>query len=119
MSNIKESLKKAEELLKKGSVIITAVDISAGVLQEAQLYFESENQAVMDCVNKDDLVQNWPDTGVYALTQNGKFCEVTMFEGAEDMYFRTDGTKEEKDDLGPLPSIVFMESVEAISQLRF
>ena len=77
----------------------------------------------MDIVTKDDLVQNWPDTGVYSFLPqasggNGAFREVKMFEGAEDMYFRIDGTTREADDFGPLPGVVFMEAVEAISQLR-
>ena len=41
-----------------------------------------------------------------------------MFEGEEDMYFRIDGTHEEKDDFGPLPSVRFMETVEAVCGLR-
>ena len=41
-----------------------------------------------------------------------------MFEGEEDMYFRVDGTHEESDDLGMLPSVLFLETVEAICNLK-
>ena len=109
---------RAREILKSEAVIISAADIRDGVMQQVQLYFESEGQAVMDVVNKDDLVQNWPDAGAYVLDCDGKFRKVTMFEGEEDMYFRTDGTKEEKDDFGELPNVIFLETLEEISQMR-
>ena len=67
MSTTAQLVKKAAELLKRDAVIITGAEIdSSGVMQRVQLYFWSENQAVMDIVTKDDLVQNWPDTGVYS-----------------------------------------------------
>ena len=109
---------RAKEILKSEAVIISAVDIKNGVMEQVQLYFESEGQAVMDVVNKDDLVQNWPDAGAYAFNSDGKFRKVTMFEGEEDMYFRVDGQKTESDDFGPLPGVAFLEVLEEISQLR-
>ena len=118
MSNTKALLERAGEILKSEAVIISAADIKDGVLQQVQLYFESEGQAVMDVVNKDDLVQNWPDAGAFAFNTDGKFRKVTMFEGEEDMYFRVDGTKEEADDMGDLPNVIFLEALEEISQLR-
>ena len=117
MSNSK-LIEKAKEILKSEAVIISAADIKEGVMESVQLYFESEGQAVMDVVSKDDLVQNWPDAGAYAFNSDGKFRKVTMFEGEEDMFFRVDGQKTESDDFGPLPGVVFLEVLEEISQLR-
>ena len=113
----------AKKLMLADAVVITACDVKDGVLEQLQLYFWSEGQAVMDVVSKDDLVQNWPDTGVYALivspgAPERSFKKVAMFEGEEDMYFRIDGTHTEADDLGNLPGVSFMETVEKISLLR-
>ena len=123
MADTKQLVAKARELLLAEAVIITGCDRTDGVIDQVQLYFWSEGQAVMDIVSKDDLVQNWPDTGVYSLvvtpgSAERSFKRVTMFEGEEDMYFRIDGTKTEADDLGNLPNVAFMEAVEEISQLR-
>ena len=123
MAETKQLVAKARELLLAEAVIITGCDRTGGVIDRVQLYFWSENQAVMDIVSKDDLVQNWPDTGVYSLvvspgSAERSFKRVTMFEGEEDMYFRIDGTRTEADDLGNLPGVAFMEAVEGISQLR-
>ena len=123
MADTKQLVAKARELLLAEAVIITGCDRTGGVIDQVQLYFWSEDQAVMDIVSKDDLVQNWPDTGVYSLvvspgSAERSFKRVTMFEGEEDMYFRIDGTKTEADDLGNLPGVAFMEAVEGISQLR-
>ena len=123
MADTKQLVAKARELLLAEAVIITGCDRTDGVIDQVQLYFWSEDQAVMDIVSKDDLVQNWPDTGVYSLvvspgSAERSFKRVTMFEGEEDMYFRIDGTRTEADDLGDLPVVAFMEAVEGISQLR-
>ena len=123
MAEVKAITAKARELLAAEAVIVTACDVKDGVIERLQVYFWSEGQAVMDVISKDDLVQNWPDTGVYSLVVSAggaerSFKKVAMFEGEEDMYFRIDGTRTEADDLGPLPPVAFMESVEAISQLR-
>ena len=123
MPNAEQFAAKAAELLKKDAVIITAVEIKHGIVNRIQVYFWSDGQAVMDIINKDDLVQNWPDTGVYTLNTNAKNCDsafrkVEMFEGEEDLYFRVDGTHEESDDFGTLPSVLFLETVEAICNLK-
>ena len=123
MAEVKAITAKARELLAAEAVIVTACDVKDGVIERLQVYFWSEGQAVMDVISKDDLVQNWPDTGVYSLVVSAggaerSFKKVAMFEGEEDMYFRIDGTRTEADDLGTLPPVAFMESVEAISQLR-
>ena len=112
-----KTLEKISATLKAGSPVVTAADVKHGVMEQVQLYFESEGQAVMDVVSKDDLVQNWPDAGAYVFNCDGKFRKVTMFEGEEDMYFRTDGTKEEQDNFGELPNIIFLETLEEISQM--
>ena len=117
MSNSK-LIERAREILKSEAVIISAADIKEGIMEQIQLYFESDGQAVMDVVSKDDLVQNWPDAGAYAFNSDGKFRKVTMFEGEEDMYFRVDGQKTESDDFGPLPGVTFLEVLEEISQLK-
>ena len=124
MADVKSIVAHARKLLAGDeAVIVTACDLKDKVLERIQLYFWSEGHAVMDIVSKDDLVQNWPDTGVYSLVvtpgaPERSFKKVAMFEGEEDMYFRIDGTKTEADDLGSLPPVAFLESVEAISQLR-
>ena len=123
MTDVKSIVGAARKLLVAEAVVITACDIKDGVIERVQLYFWSENQAVMDVVTKDDLVQNWPDQGVYSLIVSPggaekSFKKVAMFEGEEDMYFRIDGTRTEADDLGDLPPVAFMESVEGISQLK-
>lgn len=123
MPNAEQLAAKAAELLKKDAVIITAVEIKHNIVNRIQVYFWSDGEAVMDIINKDDLVQNWPDSGVYTLNTNAKNCDcafrkVEMFEGEEDMYFRIDDTHEEADDFGPLPTVLFLETVEAICRLK-
>ena len=122
MADVKNIVSNARKLLAAEAVIVTACDIKEGVIEHLQVYFWSEDQAVMDIITKDDLVQNWPDQGVYSLVVSTgpaekSFKKIAMFEGEEDMYFRIDGTKTDADDLGALPPVAFMESVEAISQL--
>ncbi|MBO5822551.1 MAG: hypothetical protein J6R86_06020 [Lentisphaeria bacterium] len=109
---------KLAAALKNGSPIITAADIKHGVMEHVQLYFEADGEAVMDVINKDDLVQNFPDEGVFVLNKNGNLVKLVMFEGEEDMYFRTDGKTEESDEFCDVPSVTFMEAVEAISSLK-
>ena len=116
-------LSKATELLESGAVIITGVDVKDGIMERAQVYFSSENEAVMDIINKDDLVQNFPDEGVFVLNlasdgKSGEFRQLEMFEGEEDMYFRTDKTREESDEFAGIPTVSFMETVENICSLK-
>lgn len=114
---------KAKELLESGAVLITGADIKDSVAERIQVYFASEGEAVMDIISKDDLVQNFPDEGVFVLKcsadgKNGEFCRVEMFEGEEDMYFRTDNTHEQSDEFAALPPVSFMETVENICALK-
>ena len=111
-------IEKLSAVLKAGSPIITAADVKHGVMEQVQLYFEADGEAVMDVISKDDLVQNFPDEGVYVLNRNGNPVKLVMFEGEEDMYFRTDGTTEESDEFADVPSVTFMSAVEALSTLK-
>ena len=115
---------KAKELLGNGAVLITGADIKDGVAERIQVYFADEGEAVMDVISKDDLVQNFPDEGVFALYtaghgSSGEFKKVEMFEGEDDMYFRTDNTHEESDEFAGVPTVSFMETVESICALKF
>ena len=116
-------LTKVTELLESGAVVVTGADIKDGVAERIQVYFGTEGEAVMDIISKDDLVQNCPDEGVYAFCttgdgKNGEFRQVEMFEGEEDMYFRTDKTHEESDEFAVVPSVTFMETIEQICALK-
>ena len=115
---VEKAVERAREIFRAGAVVVTAAEIREGVLRQVQLYFESGGEAVMDFVSKDDLVQNWPDEGVYAFNSDGVFRRVAMFEGDEDMFFRVDGLQKQEDDFGPLPGVLFMEVMEEISQLK-
>lgn len=122
MTKAETIAQKAAELMKDGSVVITAADIKNGVVQKIQVYFWDDKSAVMDIISKDDLVQNFPDEGVYVLVPGVSDAEkalrqLEMFEGEEDMYFRTDGTKQEEDEFAGVPPVLFMETVEAVCGL--
>ena len=113
-----KNIEKIAAALKSGAPVITAADIKNGVMEQVQLYFEADGEAVMDIINKDDLVQNFPDEGVFVINKNGNPVKLVMFEGEEDMYFRTDGTTTEADEFADVPSVAFMSAVEALSQLK-
>ena len=113
-----KNIEKIAAVLKNGSPVITAADVKHGVMEQVQLYFEADGEAVMDVINKDDLVQNFPDEGVYVINRNGNPVKLVMFEGEEDMYFRTDGSTEEADEFGDVPSVAFMTAIEAVSQMK-
>ena len=122
MTKAENIAQKAAELMKNEAALITAADIKNGVVQKMQVYFWDDKSAVMDIITKDDLVQNFPDAGVYVLVPgvsdaNKALKKLEMFEGEEDMYFRTDGTLTEEDEFGGVPPVLFMETVEAICSL--
>ena len=122
MTKAETIAQKAAELMKNDAAVITAADIKNGVMQKAQVYFWDDGSAVMDIISKDDLVQNFPDAGVYVLVPGvsdaGKALrKLEMFEGEEDMYFRTDGTRTEEDEFAGVPPVLFMETVEAVCSL--
>ena len=116
-------LKAAEKALRDGAVLVTAADLCDGGLARVQLYFWSEHQAVMDVVEKRDLVENWPDEGVFVMNLKAASAEesltpVRIVDGEEDFYIRAVPGEENADDLGVLPSVDFMSAVEAISTLK-
>ena len=122
MTKAENIAQKAAELMKNDAVLVTAADIKSGVVQKIQVYFWSEKSAVMDIITKDDLVQGFPEAGVFVLVPgasdaNKALKQLEMFEGEEDMYFRTDGTRTEEDEFAGLPPVLFMETVEAICSL--
>ncbi len=112
---------EAKEIMKNGAVIITAAEYKADSVSRLQLYFWDEREAVMDIISKQDLLEGWPDDGVYTLDTAAAepFAPVHRFEGSEEIHLRIgDGEDEEKDELGPLPEVRFLEAVEAICELR-
>ena len=50
MADIKAIVAKAKELLTAEAVVVTAADIEKGVIEQLQVYFWSEGQAVMDVI---------------------------------------------------------------------
>jgi hypothetical protein len=122
MTKAENIAQKAAELMKNDAVLVTAADIKGGVVQKIQVYFWSEKSAVMDIITKDDLVQGFPEAGVFVLVPgvsdaNKALKQLEMFEGEEDMYFRTDGTRTEEDEFAGVPPVLFMETVEAVCAL--
>ncbi len=115
---------EAEKRMKANAVLVTAVEISEGFAERIQVYFWDEHEAVMDIISKIDLVENWPDDGVYVLdtgapTVEKAFRELRLIDGEEDFYLRaTEGDDVPCDDFGTLPSVLFLESVEAICSLK-
>ncbi len=114
---------EAKEIMKNDAAILTAAGFRGGSVVQLQVYFWDEHAAVMDVISKNDLLENWPDAGVYALdtaasTVETVFREVRRYEGAEEVYLRTGDTDADADELDFLPSVLFMESVEAICELK-
>lgn len=122
MATAKQICAKAREAMKNESVIITAADLSDGLIERLQVYFWDENEAAMDIIEKSDIVENWPDAGVFILNEDGneKDCltEVRIVDGEEDFYLRSVPGDDAADDLGKLPRVVTLEAVELISQLK-
>lgn len=113
-------MQAAEKVIRAGSVIITAADFADNLAQRLQVYFWDEHEAAMDIIEKGDLLQNWPDEGVFTLTPDGEdfLTPVGVFEGEEDYFIRIDDAETAADFLGELPSVVYMETVEAICSLK-
>ena len=123
MTKAENIAQKAGALMKEGAALITAAEIKNGIVQKMQVYFWDDKSAVMDIISKDDLVQNFPDEGVYVLAvsadgKSGEYKKLEMFEGEEDMYFRTDGTHVEVDEFSNVPAVTFMETVEQFCSLK-
>ena len=125
MATAKQITAQARKVMRdNGAVLITAADFQDGRLARIQVYFWDENEAVMDVISKEDLVENWPDEGVFLINPAGEkdpevLTEVRILDGEEDFYIRAVPEDADCDDLGSdVPPVVFMEAVELISQLK-
>ena len=67
MPNLKTIVEAARETMKNDAVILTAVEYRNRRAARFQVYFWDEHQAVMDIISRNDLLENWPDAGVYLL----------------------------------------------------
>ena len=47
-----KDVEKISAILKSGSPVITAADVKHGVMEQVQLYFEADGEAVMDVITK-------------------------------------------------------------------
>ncbi|MBR7119020.1 MAG: hypothetical protein IKC77_02345 [Lentisphaeria bacterium] len=116
----------ARDAMRDGAVVITAADFSeAGVLEKVQLYFFDEKSAVMDYVEKDDLLENWPEEGVFVLNPAGDEKHAilpvgTFYDEENDIeYIRVPEEDAPCDELVPgLPSASLMDAVEQICALK-
>ena len=116
----------ARDAMRNGAVVITAAEFtSPGVLQKVQLYFFDGKEAVMDYVDKDDLLDNWPEEGVFVLNPEGDEKHAllpvgTWYDEENDMeYIRVPENDEPCDELVPgLPCVSLMDAVEQISALK-
>lgn len=116
----------ARDAMREGAVIITAADFSAEkTLERVQLYFFDEKEAVMDYVDKNDLLDNWPEEGVFVLNPAGDEKSAilpvgTWYDEENDMeYIRVPEEDAPCDELvAGLPSVSFMDAVEQICALK-
>ena len=116
----------AREAMREGAVVITAAEFSSpGVLERVQLYFFDEKSAVMDYVDKNDLLDNWPDEGVFVLNPNGDEKHAilpvgTWYDEDNDIeYIRVPEVDLPADELvDGLPTVHFMDAVEQICTLK-
>ena len=116
----------ARDAMRDGAVVITAADFSDdGLIRKVQLYFFDENEAVMDYVEKDDLLDNWPEEGVFVLNPQGDEKHAILpvgswYDEENDMeYIRVPEEDAPQDELVPgLPSVSFMDAVEQICSLK-
>lgn len=124
MATAKQLAAEAGKVLWQGAALITAADWEEGEVKRVQVYFESDGEAVMDVVDIKDLIDNFPEEGVYVLDPAGKsdaeaLRKVRLYESSEDLHLRAVPTDEPCDDFGvTLPTVAFMEAVERISQLE-
>lgn len=123
MPQLKLIVESARETMKNDAVILTAVEWRNHRATRFQVYFWDEHQAVMDIIRRNDLLENWPDAGVYvldtaAVDPDEVLRPVRRFEGEEEIFLRTSDEDAEADELGELPSVLFMEAIEAICALK-
>lgn len=116
----------AREVMKNGAVVISAADFSApGILERVQLYFFDGKDSVMDFVSKEDLLENWPDEGVYILNPDGDENSALLpvgvwYDESDDReYIRVPQEDAPCDELiSTLPSCRFMDAVEQICAMK-
>lgn len=123
MPNLKTIVEAARETMKNDAVILTAVEYRNNRAMRFQVYFWDEHQAVMDIISRNDLLENWPDAGVYLLDTaatdpDDVLRPIRRFEGEEEIFLRTSDEDADADELGTLPTVLFMEAVEAICALK-
>lgn len=123
MATAKQITAMAKRLMLEESAIISGADYDAeGRIARLQVYFWDESEAAMDIISPDDLIHNWPDAGVYAINPAGGehdcLVPVRILEGADDLHLRAVEGDEEQDNLGALPSVVILEALEMICQLK-
>ncbi len=123
MPQLKTIVESARETMKHDAVILTAVEYRNGLAARFQVYFWDEHQAVMDIISRNDLLENWPDAGVYALDTAASDPDEVLrplrrFEDAEEIYLRCSDEDAGADELPPLPTVLFMEAVEEICALK-
>ena len=116
----------ARDAMRDGAVVITAAEFSnPGILEKVQLYFFDDKEAVMDYVEKNDLLDNWPEEGVFVLNPEGDEKHAilpvgTWYDEENDMeYIRVPENDAPCDELVPgLPSVSLMDAVEQICALK-
>jgi hypothetical protein len=122
MATAKQICAVAGAKMKMDAVIITGADFCGDTVEQLQVYFWDEDQAVMDIIPKADLIENWPDAGVFVIDaaaekDNEVLRDVHIFDAEEDFYLRI-GTDGSGDELGPIPAATMLEAIELISQLK-
>ncbi len=123
MATAKQLTALAKKVMLEGSVVITGADYDAERrITRLQVYFWDENESVMDIIEVKDLIDNWPDEGVYVVYPGGGETDclrkVRLFEGKDDLHLRSVETDEEEDDIGDIPGVVLLEALEMICQLK-
>ena len=122
MATARQLCARARQVMKSNAVLISGADYENHTIRRLQVYFWDEKEAVMDIISKDDLVEGWPDDGVYVFAEQGgeKDCltPVRLLVHEEDFFLRAVPGDTPEDDLGPLPSVVCLEALELICQLK-
>ena len=113
---------EAMKILKNDGVLISAADLDDGKLGKLQVYFWDEGGAVMDVIDKDDLVENWPDEVrvINPLAKDERTClpPVRLLEVDGEFYLRVPPADAPCDDLGSLPRVAYLEAIEQICALH-
>lgn len=113
-------------VMRQGAVVITAADFARpGEIRQVQIYFLDGGRPVMDIVSKADLLENWPDEGVYVLNPDGEensaVLQVGTFydEELDSEFIRVPEDDAPQDELvSNLPNVQLMEAVEQLCAWR-